>query len=88
MSSKDKKKREKITYVDDGRTIADMSGLSATKKHGGASRTHSPAPRSTWRDKWRTYFQSVKYMILPMLFTLVIISAVFGLLYLLLSLAG
>ena len=88
MSGKDKKKREKITYIDDGRTIADMSGLAASKKRTGASYDRSPAPRSTWRDKWHTYFQSVKYMLLPMLVTLVIIAAAFGLLYLLLSLAG
>ena len=25
--SKEKKKKEKITYIDDGRTISDMSGL-------------------------------------------------------------
>ena len=88
MSKKEKKKREKIIYIDDGRTIADMSGLAASKKRTPTAQNRSPAPRSTFREKWATYWRSVKYMILPMLFTLAVISAAFGLLYLLLSLAG
>ena len=87
MAKTEKKKREKIIYVDDGRTIADMSGLPSGKKAFNDAAKRSPAPRSTWRDKWATYFRSVKYMLLPMLLTLVIIAAAFGLLYLLLSLA-
>ena len=86
MSKNEKKKREKITYIDDGRTIADMS---FTKK-GKASSSVKDAdkkPVSTWREKWRTYFDSVKIMILPMLITLLLIGAAFGLLWLLLTLA-
>lgn len=58
-----KKKKEKITYVDDGRTIADMSGIS-----GGSQSSRNPyAPRSTFREKWETYKAAVKMMFMPML---------------------
>lgn len=87
MAKEGKKKREKVIYVDDGRTIADMSALPSRKKSFTDAAKRSPASGSTWRDKWATYFRSVKYMLLPMLLTLVIIAAAFGLLYLLLSLA-
>jgi hypothetical protein len=87
MAKTEKKKREKVVYVDDGRTIADMSGLPSRKKAFSDAAKRSPSPASTWRDKWATYWRSVKYMLLPMLFTLAIIAAAFGLLYLLLSLA-
>ena len=76
------KKKKKTIYVDDGRTIADMSGL------GGTGYPSNSAPlKSGFREKMRTYFQSVKMMILPMFITLFIIAAAFGILYLLLSLA-
>ena len=87
MANSDKKKREKTIYVDDGRTIADMSGLPSRRKYFSDAAKRTTAPGSTWRDKWATYWRSVKYMLLPMLFTLAIIAAAFGLLYLLLSLA-
>ncbi len=57
----DKKKREKITYIDDGRTIADMSNLpqraSWTKK----------GTTSSFKDIWRTYWQATKMMLKPTL---------------------
>lgn len=56
-----KKKKEKITYVDDGRTLADMSGIS------GGSRLPQNPYRSTWREKWDTYWNAVKMMFTPML---------------------
>ncbi|MBQ6717801.1 MAG: hypothetical protein IJN22_02775 [Clostridia bacterium] len=57
----DKKKREKITYIDDGRTIADMSNLPPrvgwTKK----------GTTSSFKDIWRTYWQATKMMLKPTL---------------------
>ena len=57
----DNKKREKITYIDDGRTIADMSNLppraSWTKK----------GTTSSIKDIWRTYWQATKMMLKPTL---------------------
>jgi len=62
MEKKDKKKKkEKIRYIDDGRTISDMSGVHdrmAWAKKG----TVSPP-----REIWRTYWNAVKLMFLPML---------------------
>ncbi len=56
-----KDKKQKIKYVDDGRTIADMSGLSPrldwTKR--GTS--------SSFKDIWHTYWQATKMMLLPTL---------------------
>ena len=60
MSEK-KNKKQKITYIDDGRQIADMSnlqqGLNWTKQ--GTS--------SSFRDVWRTYWQATRMMLLPTL---------------------
>lgn len=60
MSEK-KNKKQKITYIDDGRPIADMSnlpqGLNWTKQ--GTS--------SSFRDIWRTYWQATRMMLLPTL---------------------
>lgn len=62
MSKKEKKeKKEKIIYIDDGRTIADMSGLpprAAWTKQGTTSR---------FKDIWRTYWQATKMMLIPTL---------------------
>lgn len=68
-----KEPKEKVVYYDDNSTIADMSG------------TKQPAKKSksTFREKARTYFSTVKKMIVPMLITLL----AFTLVYLLLLLA-
>ena len=64
---KQKKKKGKTVYVDDGRTIADMSGV-----QGGASRyfrDNGPS-YSSFKDKWTTFFDAFRMMLLP--------TAVFG----------
>ena len=81
MSNK-KKKKPKTIYIDDGSTIADMSVLSKGKRE-----SHSSSA-SSWREKMRTYFESVKMMLLPMLVTLGLVTLAFGILYLLLVLAS
>lgn len=76
---KDKKKKAKVTYVDDGRTIADMSGVKGSRivpKDKGRSRT-----RSEYREMFETYIAAVKMMFLPMLAVLGIIAAAFLLVY-------
>ena len=80
MSDKEKKKKEKVTYIDDGRTIADMSGVG----FGGYARDKN-RPKSRARDKWRTYWEAVKMMFIPMLMVLGVISVTFLLLYLAMS---
>ena len=82
MSNK-KNKKPKTVYYDDGRTIADMSYLGGRR-----GKEPSGMKKSGWREKWRTYFQSVKMMLLPTLVVLGLVSIAFGLLYILLALAS
>jgi len=67
-----KKKKEKITYIDDGRTIADMSNVSRSSmewtKHG---TTSSP------KDIWNTYWSAVKMMFKPMLVVIGFLIAIY-----------
>lgn len=67
-----KKKKEKITYVDDGRTLADMSGLSNNR-----SNWTKRGTTSSPKEIWRTYWSAVKMMVKPMLVTIGFICAVF-----------
>ncbi len=68
-----KKKEQKIVYIDDGSTVADMSG----------TRSGPPRKKSTMKEKWHTYITTVKHMILPLLVTLLAMTMVFVLLMLL-----
>ena len=45
-----KEKKQKTVWIDDGRTVADMSGVGGTRLSRGHSRSHSTA-----REKWDTY---------------------------------
>ena len=76
MSKSKKKKKEKVTYIDDGRTIADMSGVRGYSKTG--------KPRASLAEQSRTYLNAVKMMFVPMLVTLAVICLAFGIAYLLL----
>ncbi len=64
----ERKREQKIVYIDDGSTVADMSG---TRRGNGQRK------KSTAREKVRTYFSVVKRMILPMLCTLLAFTVVF-----------
>lgn len=80
MSEKKKKeKKEKVIYIDDGSTIADMSnvGYGYSSKNG--------RPRSTAREKWRTYWEAVKMMLLPTLIISGVLVATYFLMYFALS---
>lgn len=57
------KKKEKITYIDDGRTIADMSNIGGRR----LSPKNPNRPRPEFKDVWKTYWAAVKMMFLPML---------------------
>ena len=97
----DKKKKKKVVYYDDGRTIADMSGLygkpkadEGNKQDGGEpSYKGNPyfgnyRPGNTPKDWAKTYWNTVKTMFLPMLATLGIIGGAFLILWILLELAS
>lgn len=95
----DKKKKKKIVYYDDGRTIADMSGLygKRTDNSGQNDSSHQSKPQlgafefrpgHAPKDWLKTYWNTVKTMFLPMLATIGIISAAFLILYIILELAS
>jgi len=74
-----KKKKEKIVYIDDGRTIADMSNVQGPRLSRGSYR-----PRPKAKDVWQTYKAAVKMMFVPMLVVIcgiviiyMILSAIF-----------
>ncbi len=58
-----KPKKEKVTYIDDGRTLADMSGVRGSILRKRASAT----PHPKFKDAWNTYWDAVKMMFVPML---------------------
>lgn len=89
---KNKNKKEKVVYYDDGSTVSDMSkvgGIYGRKigSSGGNERENRYyKPRSSFSDKAKTYFEAVKLMIKPMLIVLIAISVVFLILFLISSL--
>ena len=74
-----KKKKEKVIYYDDNSTVVDMSRVN---RKGEPQPPRSAKPRSTFREKWNTYWSAVKMMLIPMC----VVLAVIGVLYLLLML--
>ena len=78
-----KEKKEKIVYIDDGSTVADMSNVQ------GSRFSRDPMkPRSTLKEQWQTYIAAVKMMFGPMLVMccgLVIIFLVIWLVFLLMK---
>ena len=98
MAKKEKKKREKVVWIDDGRTIADMSNLpsrgigkslSDARPKREMSETEKQFYKSQpkWREYLATYFAAVKMMFLPMLAVIGMISLAFLILYILAQLA-
>ena len=75
-----KSKKEKARYIDDGRTIADMSSL------GGSQLPR--LQRSSLKEQAKTYFTTVKMMLVPMFIVIGIICVAFGILWLLLAIAS
>ncbi len=56
-----KRKKEKIVYIDDGRPLADLSGVRS------AGFSASRRPHTSVREILATYWAAVKMMFLPML---------------------
>ena len=56
-------KKEKITYIDDGRTIADMSNVSRGSVFGKRN-PYTPHPK--FKEVWKTYWNAVRMMLVPM----------------------
>lgn len=94
MAKKEKKKREKVVWIDDGRTIADMSNLpqrgfgkslsdAAPKREMSETEKQFNRSRPVWKDHLATYFAAVKMMFLPMLAVIGIICIIYLILYIL-----
>ena len=92
MSKKKKVKKEKITYIDDGCTIVDMTGVTGKKSAGGSETKQmsgngsKPAAglryRASLKEQADTFFAAMKMMFVPML---VVICGII-IIYMLLSL--
>jgi len=79
MKKKPKKKKEKVLYIDDGRSLADMSAF------GSSLPTYSKGGKKTnYRDAANTFLKTMRMMFLPMLAVIGIISLAFLILYLML----
>ena len=76
------KKKEKITYIDDGRTLADMSGVSGPRWSGASFRSEN-----RMKGAWKTYWSAVKMMFFPMLAVIGALVVIYAIMYLLFSLA-
>lgn len=83
-----KKKKDKIIYYDDNSTVSDMSGVrgSRVKTPQGVDRTQADPrahrreetkPRSSFKAKVKTYWDTVKTMFVPMLTVLIILAALY-----------
>lgn len=72
--NKDRKPKEKITYIDDGSTVADMRG---TTRNGDKSGYKPPRRRSTFSEKMSTYFAAMRAMVLPMLVVLAVMTGMY-----------
>ena len=79
---KQKEKKEKVRYYDDGRTVADMSGVKDPRLSGDPLR-----PRASAKEQWNTYWHAVKMMFGPMLIVLTGLCIIYMILYLLFTLA-
>ncbi len=98
MAKKEKKKRERTVWIDDGRTIADMSNLPSRgigrslsdarpKREMSETERQFNRSRPKWRDYLATYFAAVRMMFLPMLAVIGMITLAFLILYILAQLA-
>ena len=76
--AKDKKKKEKITYVDDGRSFADLSGVNGMRGDFKFSKTGTT---SSPKDIWDTYWAAVRFMFKPMLVVIGFLCVLFLLAY-------
>ena len=95
--NKNKKKKVKTVYIDDGSTIADMSSVDSSRPRAFGSRRNAQSrggmdsgvyTGNKFKDSVRTYFRAVKLMVVPMLITIGIVSAAFLILWLLLNFAS
>ena len=78
MGTKKKQKKEKVVYYDDGSSISDMSEV----KPSTVAKIVKSKSKSTFGEKWKTFWEAFKMMLLPTFIALTVLLV----LYLLLSL--
>ena len=82
---KKQKKKETITYIDDGSSVADMSALDSKDGQKKPPRAEAPGrARAPLKEQFKTFFDAQRMMFLPMLAVLGIIALAFLLVYLIL----
>ena len=84
-NSKKKKKKDNVTYIDDGSTVVDMSALDGGRSQ---RQMRNIEDDGTFKSKFNTYVIAVRSMILPMLVTMGCICVAFLVLYLIFELAA
>lgn len=85
MGKREKKaKKEKIVYIDDGSTVADMTPRDENGKKQARKRDQFSAYRAPLREQFRTFTDAQRMMLLPMCVMLGIIALAFLILYFLL----
>ena len=75
-----KKKKEKVIYVDDGRSLADMSAFRGNT----ACNMQS---KGSAKDRWNTYWGAVRMMFGPMLVVIVGLCVIYMITWFLFSVA-
>lgn len=80
-----KNKKEKITYIDDGSAVADMSDVRQGPR---LSDRSGYRPRASLKEQWKTYCAAVKMMFVPMLVFLCGITIIYMIVYTLFLFAG
>ena len=69
--------KNKVKYVDDGRTLADMSNVSTRR----LPKRDKATPRSPAKDIWSTYWNAVRMMLVPTLVMLCALGVVYMIVY-------
>ena len=76
--SKKIRKKEKVVYYDDGSSLADMSSVGGIGRRAPKDKPQQlPKMKSGFREKWNTYWNTVKLMGFPMRVVLLIITLIF-----------
>ena len=68
--AKENKKKEKVTYIDDGSTVVDMN-VPGMKWHD-PNLGKNPRPKTSYRDSLKTFFAVQRRMIIPLIIVLTI----------------
>ena len=71
------KNKNKVKYVDDGRTLADMSNVSTRR----LPKRDRGVPRPDPKDVWSTYWGAVRMMFGPMLVVLCALVVLYMIVY-------